>query len=155
LRVRRCFAFLDLCGFTAYADGQGDEAAVAMLADLRAAVRMSAEHHGVRVTKWLGDGVMLSGIDEEAVVACVSKVRADLAGREALPLRGGISTGMVIMFEGDDYIGGAVNVAARLCDAAAPGQVLMAVEGVGPSDALPVEVRGVSRTVRVQPLDAG
>ncbi len=30
------------------------------------------------------------------------------------------------MFEGDDYIGTAVNTAARLCDAAVAGQILVA-----------------------------
>ena len=34
------------------------------------------------------------------------------------------------MFEGDDYIGRATNVASRLCDAAAPGQVLATREVV-------------------------
>jgi adenylate cyclase len=31
----------------------------------------------------------------------------------------------VIMFEGDDYIGAAVNRAARLCQVARPGQILV------------------------------
>jgi class 3 adenylate cyclase len=35
-----------------------------------------------------------------------------------------VSGGDVILFEGDDYIGSPVNLAARLCDVAAPGEVL-------------------------------
>ncbi len=60
MRVVRCFAFLDLRGFTAYTEEQGDARAVEVLAQLRAILRTEAEDKGVRVTKWLGDGVMLS-----------------------------------------------------------------------------------------------
>jgi class 3 adenylate cyclase len=125
MRVVRCFAFLDLCGFTAYTEARGDGEAVAVLAALRATLRAAAERHGVRVTKWLGDGAMLSGIDPSAVVACVVEVHQEFAQHSPLPLRGGISEGPVIMFEGDDYIGAAVNFAARLCDVACADQLLI------------------------------
>ena len=126
MRVIRCFAFLDLCGFTAYTEAHGDERAVAVLSRLRGVVRVAAEHHGVRVTKWLGDGAMLSGVETADVVRCVLDVRRELGADAGLQLRGGIGHGPVIMFEGDDYIGTTVNLAARLCDGAAPGQVLLA-----------------------------
>jgi adenylate cyclase len=136
VRVERTLAFLDLCGFTAYTQAQGDDAAVAVLARLRAVVRAATEQRGVRITRWLGDGVMLVGADARAVVVCVSDVVADMLATGPLPIRGGIARGPVIMFEGDDYIGAAVNLAARLCDTAAPGEVLVApdltdVGGVG------------------------
>jgi adenylate cyclase len=41
-----------------------------------------------------------------------------------LPLRAGMATGPVILFEGDDYIGSIVNLASRLADLAEPGQLL-------------------------------
>ena len=124
MRVQRCIAFLDLCGFTKYTEEHGDEAAVAVLARLRATLRYEAEQHGVRITKWLGDGVMLSGMDPEAVVACSRTVIRQTAERGPLPLRGGVTAGPVLMFEGDDYIGAAVNRAARLCARAEPGQLV-------------------------------
>jgi class 3 adenylate cyclase len=40
-------------------------------------------------------------------------------------LRAGIATGHALLFEGDDYIGTAVNMAARLCDVAQPYEILM------------------------------
>lgn len=126
MRVVRTFAFLDLCGFTTHTEEHGDAAAVAVLARLRALLRAEAEGHGVRVTKWLGDGAMLSGIDAAAVMACSAAVRDDVGAEGPLALRGGIAEGKVIMFEGDDYIGASVNLAARLCTAAAPGQILVA-----------------------------
>jgi class 3 adenylate cyclase len=124
MRVERCIAFLDLCGFTTYTEEHGDEAAVAVLAHLRATLRYEAEQHGVRVTKWLGDGVMLSGMDPEAVVACCRTVIRQTAKRGPLALRGGVTSGPVLMFEGDDYIGAAVNRAARLCARAKAGQLV-------------------------------
>ncbi len=126
MRVTRCFAFLDLCGFSAYTEAHGDDQAVVVLAQLRTVLRTAAERRGVRLTKWLGDGAMLSGIDPTEVMACSLETSQRLAGDCPLPLRGGICEGKVIMFEGDDYVGGAVNAAARLCDLAQPGQLLTA-----------------------------
>jgi len=62
-RVTRTFAFIDLCGFTDFSDSHGDDAAVGELVKLRASVRAAAPLFGVRVDKWLGDGVMLVGVD--------------------------------------------------------------------------------------------
>ena len=47
-----------------------------------------------------------------------------------LTLRAGIATGYALLFEGDDYIGSAVNMASRLCDTAEPHQVLIPTMGV-------------------------
>jgi class 3 adenylate cyclase len=111
----------------------------------------------VRVTKWLGDGAMLSSQDAEAAVAMVLEV-ASGNDPEAVPLavRGGLAQGPVIMFEGDDYIGRAINVAARLCDLAQPGQVLgtrevasLAPRWVAAGDPVPYDVPGFDR-----PIDA-
>lgn len=160
MRVRRTFCFLDLCGFTSFTDEHGDQEAVAVLGHLRAVLRAEAENHGVRVTKWLGDGAMLSGIDAGAVIACAALVRDTLQTDGRLALRGGICEGDVIMFEGDDYIGAAVNVAAKLCSSASPGQLLL-TGGTAPS--VPAElhaqplgdlaVPGVSQPVAVLTLD--
>jgi adenylate cyclase len=160
MRVNRTFCFLDLCGFTAFTDEHGDQEAVAVLGHLRAVLRAEAEDAGVRVTKWLGDGAMLSGVDATAVIACAASVRDVLLTDGRLALRGGICEGKVIMFEGDDYIGAAVNVAARLCTEAGPGQLL--VNG-GAATSVPahlspvalgaITVPGVSQPIDVYALD--
>jgi adenylate cyclase len=126
VRVERTFAFLDLCGFTAYTDANGDDAAIAVLAHLRAALRASAEHSGVRVTKWLGDGAMVCGVEPGATIECAETVRDRVGAEGPLLLRGGIAAGKVVIFEGDDHVGAAVNVSARLCDQARPGELLVA-----------------------------
>ena len=160
MRVHRTLSFLDLCGFTAYTDGCGAGEAVGVLAHLRYVLRARAEDRGVRVTKWLGDGAILSGVDAPAVVECALAVRDTMEREGRLSLRGGICAGPVIMFEGDDYIGAAVNVAARLCRPAAPGQILVAerLHGCGAfPDATPLgamAIDGVAKPIDVWALDA-
>ena len=85
MRVERCFAFVDLCGFTAFTEHFGDERTVVVLASFRTRVREIAARRGVRVTKWLGDGAMLSSVDTQAVVAMVLELGATDAG--AAPAR--------------------------------------------------------------------
>ena len=124
MRVRRYFAFVDLCGFTRFTEVHGDEEAVAVLTGFRTLVRDVASEHGVRVAKWLGDGAMFVGTDGGDLAAALIDLdrRADDAVN--LPIRAGMSGGDVILFEGDDYIGSPVNLAARLSDVAAPAEML-------------------------------
>lgn len=124
MRVRRYFAFIDLCGFTRFTEVHGDEEAVAVLTGFRTIVRDVASEHGVRVAKWLGDGAMFVSTDGPALAAALIALERQAAEAVHLPIRAGVSGGDVILFEGDDYIGGPVNLAARLSDVAAPGEVL-------------------------------
>ncbi len=121
-RVQRTFAFVDVSGFTSYTDREGDAAAVELLEMVRGAIRRLASIHGVRIAKWLGDGAMIVGVEPEPVVEAV--VAMIEANQQVLPLRAGIAEGDVILFEGDDHIGQAVNLAARLSDMANPGEIL-------------------------------
>ncbi len=125
MRVTRYFAFVDLCGFTRFTDAHGDEEAVAVLTQFRSCVREVASEYGVRVAKWLGDGAMFVSTEPWQLVASIVELEHRMdAGAGALPIRAGMAGGDVILFEGDDYIGGPVNLAARLCDAAQPNEVL-------------------------------
>lgn len=157
MRVRRTFAFLDLSGFTALTATQGDERAVDLLTGFRNSVRQVCSRRGVRIAKWLGDGAMLVGVEPrpplETVLELQHRMRADDGG---VALRGGLSTGAVILLEGDDYIGHSVNVAARLCDLAGAHEILAVPELV---QSLPVwgtalaerqaAVRGLDRPIQV------
>jgi class 3 adenylate cyclase len=128
MRVRRSFAFVDLCGFTRFTEAHGDEEAVAALTGFRALVREVASEHGVRVAKWLGDGAMFVSTDGESLIIALCELGDRARDAVTLPLRAGLAIGDVILFEGDDYIGSAVNLAARLCDEAAPGEFLAEAE---------------------------
>ncbi len=107
------------------ADSEGDGSAVEVLRQFRSAVRDAASSKGVRIAKWLGDGAMLASVETEPLVEAVVDIEASIAASgQPLPLRAGIAAGAVILFEGDDYIGHPVNIAARLCDEAQPYEVL-------------------------------
>lgn len=124
-RVERTFAFIDLSGFTRYTEEEGDKAAVALLADFRSRVREIAARRGVRIAKWLGDGAMMVAVEPEPITEAIVDIEESFdASDRPLSLRAGLASGPVILFEGDDYIGHSVNMAARLCALAKPGEVL-------------------------------
>lgn len=157
-RVHRTFAFVDLCGFTDFVDERGDEAAVHELQTLRAIVREVTPLFGVRVEKWLGDGVMIVGVEPEPLVGAALAIEQRHTKTGELELRGGIACGHVLLLEGDDYVGRAVNLASRLCDKAQPGQLLAATdllelpEWVVAEDHAPVTVKGMAAPVPVVAL---
>ncbi|HEY2302568.1 MAG TPA: adenylate/guanylate cyclase domain-containing protein [Acidimicrobiales bacterium] len=138
MRVVRFFAFLDLCGFTDFADVHGDDEAMAVVTALRSVVRIVAPNFGVRIDKWLGDGVMLVGVEGVTLLeAAVESVEQMQVSACPLMVRGGVAGGEVLLVEGDDYLGRPVNLAARLCGQARPGEVLAEA---GFSDWLPKDV---------------
>jgi adenylate cyclase len=125
MRVQRTFAFLDLSGFTALTATRGDERAVDVLIGFRATVRQVCSRRAVRVAKWLGDGAMLVGVEARPTLETVLEVQYRIKASDSpVALRTGITTGAVILLEGDDYIGHSVNVAARLCDMAGANEIL-------------------------------
>ena len=127
VRVFRCFAFVDMCGFTRMNDTLGDDEAVAVL---RRSGRSSAGSHPTTGSGWAsgcGDGCMFvaTEIAPDRRDACSTSSQRMESADIVLPLRIGIASGDVILFEGDDFIGMSINLASRLCDAAAPGEILV------------------------------
>lgn len=126
VQVNRTFAFFDLCGFTTYTDVAGHDEAVAVLSQFRTETRRACWAHNVRIVKWLGDGVMLAASAPRAVVVAALELDVSMTTLGSpLLMRGGAARGDVVLFEDDDYVGRAVNFAARLSDCAAPGTVLV------------------------------
>jgi adenylate cyclase len=160
VRVYRHFGFVDLSGFTALTEVEGDERAVSVLSSFRALVREICSRRGVRIAKWLGDGAMLVSVDGSPLLCATLEMQHAMeAVQVPASLRVGVSAGEVILLEGDDYIGHAVNLAARLCDLA-PGRVVLATEAM--VDHLPkwgavlsteeTPVRGLERPLQVSHL---
>jgi len=160
VRVRRSFAFVDVSGFTALTDSAGDERAVAVLDTFRTLAREICSRRGVRIAKWLGDGAMLVNVASEPILAATLEMQFAAARAPApIEIASGVAVGDVILYEGDDYIGHCVNVAARLTDRAARGEVLAAAEAV---ECLPpwavvlateeVTLRGLERPIPVARL---
>jgi adenylate cyclase len=157
VRVQRSFAFVDLAGFSSLTATEGDERAVGVLVGFRAVLRQVCSRRGVRIAKWLGDGAMLVSVEPPALVQTVLElVHATAAARLPTPMTCGATTGAVLLLEGDDYVGHAVNVAARLCDLAGPEEVLAerqlasAVPPWGEVEELPpMSVRGLADPLEV------
>ena len=146
--------FLDLSGYTGLTEERGDDAAAEMAARLGRLVQHSANDHGGRAVKWLGDGVMIYFTDPgSAVISALELVRS-VPAAGLLPAHAGIDAGPLV-FQDGDYFGRTVNTAARIASHAEPGQVLVS-ERVARSpgdptirfDALgPVELRGLPRAI--------
>jgi class 3 adenylate cyclase len=126
--VHRSFAFVDVSGFTALTELEGDEHAVEVLTAFRALLRDICSRRGVRIAKWLGDGVMLVCTETPPLLATILElhyvIRNVSGPAQTVSIRSGVTSGYVILMEGDDYIGHCVNVASRLCDLAEPGEAL-------------------------------
>jgi class 3 adenylate cyclase len=160
MRVPRTFVFVDLSGFTNYTAAFGDDAAGRVLSTFRGIVRTVASARGVRIAKWLGDGCMIVAVEQRDAIEFV----LDLEQRATdvcapLTVRAGLATGHALLFEGDDYIGSAVNMAARLCDHAKGVEVLIPTmqlerlpEGVRAEPFGEVELRGFPGPIDVVEL---
>jgi class 3 adenylate cyclase/tetratricopeptide (TPR) repeat protein len=158
--------FCDVAGSTALGESTDPEALRALLARYFDRMKEIVERHGGSVEKFVGDAVMaVFGVpvvhEDDALRAC----RAAVEMRDALPelgIRGriGVNTGEVVTGTEERLAtGDAVNVAARLEQAAEPGEVLIGAETVGlVRDAVELgeerqlELKGKSAPVAAHPL---
>ncbi len=110
--VEVTLVFCDLKDFTAYADREGDAAAVEAIDAFAQTVYRERGEDG-RVLKTLGDGHMLLYSDAGEAVAAAARVIAAMRERGTLRVHASVHRGIAIAREGD-YFGEAVNLAARL-----------------------------------------
>jgi class 3 adenylate cyclase len=127
--------FCDLTGSTALGDTTDPEAVRATMRSYYDAMRTILERHGGTVEKFIGDAVMaVFGVPVAHEGDALRAVRAAWEMRAAIPDLGlaariGVNTGEVVAGEGDTLVtGDAVNVAARLEQAAEAGEVLIGSE---------------------------
>jgi class 3 adenylate cyclase/tetratricopeptide (TPR) repeat protein len=118
--------FTDVEGSTHLGTRSGDDAARRVLRRLEEIVRgQVAAHDGVEV-KALGDGLMVAFHSARKAVACAAAIQRELDAAADLPrVRMGLNAGEVIHEDGDLF-GAAVSAAARICAAAAGGEILAA-----------------------------
>jgi adenylate cyclase len=126
--VQGAIVFTDLAGFTEFTAIRGDEAALELLGVQEQLVGDLIQGRG-RVVKELGDGLMLWFDDPcQAVEAALSLQERfeEQSTKDDLPLwvRIGVHYGRAAQ-RGNDLVGHDVNVAARVADLAAPGEVLI------------------------------
>jgi adenylate cyclase len=110
--VKVAFKFCDLEDFTAYADREGDEAAVGAVESLATTVTRQ-RGQGVRLMKSLGDGYLLCYSDTTQAVSAGAQIIEALSAGPGPTAHVSVHEGAAIAREGD-YFGGAVDLAARL-----------------------------------------
>ena len=120
--------FTDLVGFSDWALDAGDTMAVELLRRVAQAVEPVVTANGGRVVKRLGDGLM-AVFDSperavEAALACRDAAEDVQIGGHVARLRAGVHVGRPRSL-GGDYLGVDVNIAARVAQAAGPGEVLV------------------------------
>ncbi len=147
--------FTDLEGFTAYTDVNGDAAAIALIAEHHDLAAPMVRRWNGRIVKHLGDGLLCTFTDPSSAV----RAALDLLGSAPVPLRlrAGVHTGEAVVTRGD-VVGHVVNVAARVCELAKGGQVLVTapvleaagdIEGVRAGRTRARRIKGVKAPVPV------
>ena len=129
----RAFMIADIRGYTAYTQEHGDEAGAAMTARFSEIVKDGVRAEGGRVVEERGDEVFAEFESPRAAIRAAVKIQSRLfeatLARPDVPLAAGIGldVGEAVAVEGG-YRGGAINLAARLCSQAGPGEVLATQE---------------------------
>lgn len=148
-RVDVVVLMLDLVGFVAFTEEHGDDAARRAATGLADAAEAELRARGGRLVKSLGDGVLgtlPAGTDASAAVAGIAR-RCTRPDGSRWSVRAAARLGNPIAF-GPDLYGADVNLVSRLCAAAAPDELVMAV-GPEVSGAERLEVRGLPTPVPV------
>jgi adenylate cyclase len=120
--------FTDLVGFSSWALEVGDQAAIGLLREVTRTIEDPVYERRGEVVKRLGDGLMAAFGDAPSAVEAAFAAHERIAPIEAdgyrPRLRTGIHLGRPRKLAGD-YLGVDVNIAARLVEAAKPGEILV------------------------------
>ena len=126
----RGFLFSDVRGFTAFAERHGNAAAAAMVGRFLEIARTAIAHHGGGEVQTQGDAIHAVFPSASSAVMCgleivdaAERLNAEEPGRP-LGLGVGVHAGEAVE-TAEGYIGTAVNLAARVCAEARPGEVLV------------------------------
>ena len=141
------FLFADLCDYTEQSFRHGDEFAAELAVGFHVLVRELAEDEGCEFVKAAGDAVTVRAIDVADAIRLADRIQASIRRVGYPPVRIGIDTGPAVPREGDWY-GTTVNRAARVAEAARPGEMLLTDRARAALGACSSEVRFVSRGVR-------
>ena len=158
--------FCDIAGSTALGESVDPEVLRAQLGRYFDEMKAIVERHGGTVEKFIGDAVMaVFGVPQVHEDDALRAVRAAVEMRDALPALGvqariGLNTGEVVVGTDERLAtGDAVNVAARLEQAAKPGEILLGPEtaslvrdAVETEPTEPLELKGKSEPLVAQRL---
>ena len=125
----RTILFTDVEGSTAMTQQLGDEAAHRVVQDHNAIIRHTLREHRGNEVKTIGDAFMVSFISPRHAVECSIVIQQRLHQYQqqepgvSIRVRAGLSAGEPVE-EKQDFFGAAVQLAARACAHAQPGQIL-------------------------------
>jgi adenylate cyclase len=126
--VEMTLLFTDLVGFSSWALKAGDDTVMDLLRDVGTTVEASILERDGRIVKRLGDGLMATFLEPQQAVDAALDAQAALQDVEVdgyrPRMRAGVHWGRPRKL-GGDYLGVDVNIAARVCEAAKPDQVLV------------------------------
>ncbi len=124
--ITRGFLFADLRGYTDFVEQRGAAAAAALLTQYRALVREAIAQFGGAEIKTEGDSFYVVFDSVSSAVRCGLAITtaARAAADEPIRVGVGIHAGETIEADGG-YVGSPVNIAARICAQAGPGEVLV------------------------------
>ncbi|HCG01356.1 MAG TPA: hypothetical protein DEV93_12520, partial [Chloroflexi bacterium] len=158
------FLIADLRGYTSFTFERGDEAAGRLAAKFASITEEVVSRHHGRVLELRGDeSLALFRSPRDALRAALDlQERLEQGSSAELPLRAGIGldAGEAVAFR-EAYRGGALNLAARLCSLAGPGEIFAseslfhlagAVEGLESRDRGMVALKGIPESIRVLQL---
>lgn len=115
------FIFVDLAGFSALTETHGNDAAADLIGRFTAVVDASLAGNATRVAI-ASDAAFLVASQPAAALAVVSRLWHAIESEANFPMiRAGLHHGEAVM-RGRDYVGTAVNVAARVASFARGGQ---------------------------------
>ena len=121
--VDRTFAFVDLAGFSALTEAHGDRHAVSLLDQFQHVVHRELSR-GDELVKSIGDAVMLACPTPQAAIILLERLWRGCAAEADFPLpRAGAHHGAAVT-KGADYLGAAVNLAARVAGHAGGGEFI-------------------------------
>src|SRR5712671_445919 len=168
--VRRLAAILaaDVAGYSRLM-GLDEAGTAQALREHRAAADPLVAHHGGRIVKTTGDGVLIEFGSVVGAVDCAlglqqlsAERNAGIAGERRMEWRIGIHLGDVLV-EGDDILGDGVNIAARLEGIAEPGGICVSedafrqVRGKVEAEFADIgeqSLKNIARPLRVYRVDA-
>lgn len=141
--------FTDLVGSTALIDMFGEDGAHALRVRHFELLRDAVAKHGGREIKGLGDGLMVIFTRPGPALDCAVSMQRNVdADGDGLGLRVGVHSGPLLR-EDNDFHGTTVIVAARLCDRAQSGQIVVSDHTLAAAEA-----DGAATTHRTELLGA-
>jgi class 3 adenylate cyclase len=128
----RAIVFTDVCGSVAQTHELGDDGHLRLLGEHNDIVRGELISHDGREVKHTGDGIMAAFTSVVSAVDFAMAVQRQLQRRNenattAFQVSIGISAGEPVTDDNDDLFGASVQLAARLCAAAPPGDIVVSV----------------------------